>query len=307
MKLKLSLTLIAAILLSASAYTSVYAECNLETDRLSWNASYNNMISDVNDDYQTFGIDYKMTKDKVLKSEYAVMYILNDNISLADYTHGNIIDFIKSNSNNSIENFYYSTDTFTDYYVRYSNGVSNLQNRSVNKDTDTISLANTINILNKYDNLTGEVTFIRYTPFYLAIISQKGIPKYVIVLDNIYYNDNILDSDPINAKEIRTAFSKLYNSGNGQHVYDFDFFQALIMAKENKLTEDFIYEPKGLQAEKNNKVFKINGLAYYFDKNGICKGLYTGYAQKSGKRILYQNGIAVEMNKKTSVGVSSET
>ena len=279
---------------------TVYANCNLTTEQFSWNNSYNDMIKEINRHYSFFNIKDKMTKEKLIQSDYAIMYILNDDTSLADYKCGNMLEFVKSNSESSFENFYYSQNGYTDYFVRYSNGESNLQNRTkANENKNCISLSNVSNKLNKYSDISGEVVFVRFTPLFLAIVSQDGTPKYVVVLDDgLYYKMNTSEDEGDGSRAIKEAFTKLYDGGNGQYVFDFSFFQDLAKARKNELPKDYIYTPKGLQAEKHNKVYKIDGRAYYFDKNGICTGLYTGYAQKGKKRVYYQNGVAVKTSRK---------
>lgn len=128
---------------------------------------------------------------------------------------------------------------------------------------------------------------------YIAIVSQNGIPKYVIILtDGFYYPSDVSEDDTSGSAAIQNAFARLYNHGNGQYVFDFSFFKNYVKACNDELPDYFKYTPYGLQSEKHNKVLKIGGKAYYFDKDGICKGLYTGYAKKSdGTRVYYQNGV----------------
>lgn len=233
------LSVMAAVCCSIRAY----AECDLKTDEFRWNDSYNEMISEVNDCYITMGINEKLEKKKVIDNEYAVMYILNDNISLADYSQGNIVDFIKENSARRIEHFYYLTDKYTDYYTRISDGISVLENRMANKSEntyDTVSLTNAADKISRYADITGEVAFVRYAPLYLAIVSQNGIPEYVVVLDNVYYSNEMPYNSNENAKAIIGTFSRLYSRENGQNVFDFDFFHNLIKAKENKLENSLL-------------------------------------------------------------------
>ncbi|MGN0696152.1 MAG: hypothetical protein ACI4J5_05220 [Oscillospiraceae bacterium] len=295
--MKKSIALLLTLVLSAVMLgCPVYADCSLAYEGFIWNDSYDELTEEVNEYYRTNNIGDEMTKEKLSECEYGKLYILSEETSLADYTDGDINEFIKAHSESYFENFYFSENGHTDYFVRSSDGTVCFQNRTETDDSrPTVSLSNAVDILGRYDSLEAEVIFVRYVPLYVAIVSQNGVPKYAVVLtDGIYYPSEASADDTSGSAEIQNAFARLYDHGNGQHVFDFSFFRDYVKACNDELPDDLTYEPYGLQSEKHDKVSKIDGKAYYFDKDGICRGLYTGYAKRAdGTRVYYKKGIAL--------------
>ena len=141
---------------------------------------------------------------------------------------------------------------------------------------------------------TGKVYFVRYDiPYVCAIVcDDMDIPQYVVYIDD--FTGMEASGKNNGSKKLVEHFNELLNytsiESKKQYVFDFDFYINVIKAFENKLPDDYIYTPSGLEAAHINKVAVINGKTYHFDENGRCTGLYNGWAKSKKGRRYYRDG-----------------
>ena len=151
----------------------------------------------------------------------------------------------------------------------------------------------------KFGTYGGVYIFSDYGCDFAVISDKNDYPRYVIFWQKsdmwIYGSDTTrpdvftyyAQSAGTNAQGIKLAqaFDYLYNSGKGQNVYDFSFVLNTFLAAKGRLAGDYVFEKKGFETLVQDKRRIINGLAYNFDANARCTGLFSGWGTfDKGKR-----------------------
>lgn len=286
MKIKNAVLLISFVLMLHLSSFNVSAECSLKQEEFEWDDKYYELIKKAN--YSNEFKDYNMhlTKSRLISSDYIKIYAMDGDIRLNEYKQGDIKDFIKSNSEDSWEEFHYTENGYT-AFLDYRNDGPNLNNCQPSYEYAIISIKAIENQADNYCS-NGDVTVVRTgtTLNFWAIISNNGVPQYVVILDS-FSHDPIYcyDDDSANDRIVKNIYSDLYKKG--QRVFDFDFMQDFITACRDTLPDNTVYTPKGLQTGLKNSVLKINESYFYFNKDGICTGKYTGYARKKNSSTVY--------------------
>ena len=187
-------------------------------------------------------------------------------------------------------------------------------------DVDSFSGFNIQNVFNTepnynsvYDNVgktffqygeSGNVYIMSIEFGYIVsvITDENDFPQYVVFSEKNYNHKGSLSyySNEYNNSEftkVTEEFDRLYMQGKGQFVFDFDFIKDALSAAAGKLPDDYVYIPHDLESECKNMLKSINGVGFYFDKQGICRGRYTGWVKSSKGKRYFRKGKYVTGNK----------
>lgn len=288
------LTLGCTLFLILSLPLSINAEeiDNFRFEDVNWNDCYDNIKNEydiMSQECHASAISYE-----ILKSPECSCIVHNCS-DISNYNGGKFCDFLKAHDDDVL----IEVESYTEKHIgrveySYKNRKAVLQNIYTKTNDSIISHKRCfLYSASKYFD-SGKVYFVRNDiPYVCAIVcNENDIPQYVVYIDDF---TGITSTDKTGEyKKVIDHFCNLLGNttikSEKQYVFDFDYYLDVVKAFEDKLPIDYKHFPYGFESAYINRLTKIDGKTYYFDKNGRCKGKYTGWAKSSKGNRYYNNG-----------------
>ena len=223
------------------------------------------------------------------------IYYIKSSADICDYESGRFSDFTKQYPRSVLLHICKDNYTLTGGLVLDDPSTFRVNNILETKPVFQEHYNNIINTFEPYGD-SGNVYFMLYIGQVYAVITDKNDHPLYVVFDSNHFDlfDELAQyTEQYNQKEwsdIANAFDNLYQLGNGQLVFDFDFVKDAFSAAAGRLPDDYVFEPHGLESELKNKIKAIDGTYYYFNNQGICTGRYTGWTKSSKGKRYYLKG-----------------
>lgn len=233
-------------------------------------------------------------EDEIKNSDYNIYYGIEIS-EFAKYSGGNFEDFIEKNCNRKwIKAQVYSDEYMAAFDYSFEYGRTIVQR--MGKLSNPLPVKNKIaERLGRYCD-GGKIYYVDVDiPFIIAVLcDENDEPKYIAYVEDF----TGFECNNENSAEVK-RFAKMLGEGIDskykQFVFDFDYYLNITRAVSD-MEAEFDYDKKNcFESGFKNKVASIDGKAYYFDKNGRCKGRCNGWvdvrtSDGSIKKRYYQNG-----------------